>query len=120
MNKTEIQHNWTDFLKLFSRQNHKRPTRIAVFEGEPGSMSDYWIEDGLPLNGIDIDAHGKNAPSVEIMLGTEEKSNLRHLTHNIVKVRFIKIILSASGETDGLDIEDELGVTTILRFENHG
>lgn len=118
MNKTEIQHNWTDFLKLFSRQNHNRPTRIAVFEGQPDAMQDYWLEDGLPLSGIDIDAHGEDAPSIEIMLGEDNTTDSHHFTHNVSKVRSIKFVLSANGETDGLDIEDFRGTTTILRFEN--
>lgn len=118
MNKTETQHNWSAFLKFFSQQNRMRPTRIGVFEGEPGAMNDYWIEDGLPLQGVDIDARGDNAPTVEIMLGNTEKPDLRHLTHTVAKTRFIRIILSVTGEADGLDIEDALGRTTILRFEN--
>jgi hypothetical protein len=118
MNKTEIQHNWSVFLRHFSQQNQNRPTRIGVFEGEPGAMTDYWLEDGLPLTGIDIDLHGDDAPIVQIMLGNIEKPDTLHLTHAIAKARFIKIVLSASGASDGLDIEDELGRTTILRFEN--
>ena len=81
-------------------------------------MTDYWIEDGLPLEGIDIDTHGDNAPTVEIMLGDAQKTGSRAFTHIITKTRFIKIILSASGESNGLDIEDESGAITILRFEN--
>jgi hypothetical protein len=30
----------------------------------------------------------------------------------------MKLILSASGESDGLEVEDERGAITILRFEN--
>jgi hypothetical protein len=119
MNKTETQHNWAEFLKLFSRQNLNRPTRIGVFEGEPGAMTDYWLEDGLPLEGIDLDTRGSEAPTVEIMLGNDGKQEARDFTHKIAKARFIKFILSASGESDGLDIEAEDGATTILRFENN-
>ena len=118
MNKTATRHNWSEFLKLFSQQNNARPTRIGVFEGAPGAMDDYWLEDGLPLDGIDIDTRGSGAPAVEIMLGTVEKPDCQHLTHTIAKTRFIRIVLSASGESDGLDIENEEGRTTILRFEN--
>lgn len=118
MNKTETQHNWSAFLKLFSQQNKLRPTRIGVFEGEPGAMTDYWLEDGLPLEGIDVDTRGSDAPSIEIMLGDSEKPDSRRMTHTIAKTRFIRIVLSTSGESDGLDIENEDGRTTILRFEN--
>lgn len=118
MNKTETQHNWSAFLEIFSRQNQNRPTRIGVFEGEPGAMTDYWVEDGLPLEGIDVDTSGSGAPSVEIMLGNMENPDSRGLTHTIARTRFIRIVLSAGGESDGLDIENEEGETTILRFEN--
>lgn len=118
MNKTETRHNWTTFLETFSRQNHNRPTRIGVFEGEPGAMTDYWLEDGLPLGGIDLDPRGDGAPIIEIMFWDREQKDARHFTHTISKVRFVKIILSSSGESDGLDIEDEHGAITILRFEN--
>ena len=118
MDKTKTQHNWNEFIKLFSRQNRFRPTRIGVFEGEPGNMTDYWLEDGLPLEGIDIDSNGANAPSVEIMLGSPEKAGSRTFTHKIERARFAKIVLSVSGESDGLEIENDEGAVTILRFEN--
>lgn len=117
MNKTERQHNWSVFLKLFSLQNQMRSTRLGVFEGEPGAMTDYWIEDGLPLNSVEIDLRGAEAPIIEIMLGNIEKPDTQHLTHRIKQARFMKIVLSLSGESDGLDIEDEEGRTTVLRFE---
>lgn len=118
MNAATIQHNWSVFLKLFSEQNLKRLTRIGVFEGEPGEMSDYWIEAGLPLAGVDVDTHSKVEPVVEIMLGDAAKDDSSHLTHTVHNARFVRIVLSASGEADGLDIENSEGETTILRFED--
>ena len=118
MNKAQTQPNWTEFIKLFSRQNHRRPTRIGVFEGEPATMTDYWLEDGLPLEGIDVDLRGAQAPTVEIMLGSRAEAGARSFTHKIARARFAKIVLSVSGSADGLEIEDEAGAVTILRFEN--
>ena len=71
-----------------------------------------------PLAGIDVDPRGENAPTIEIMLGDAAQANSRHLTHTVAKTRTVKIILSASGEADGLEIEDAEDRTTILRFEN--
>lgn len=119
MNKAETQHNWAEFLRLFTRQNINRPTRIGVFEGAPPGMTDYWLEDGLPLKGIDLDSRGAHAPTVEIMLGDADKPGARHLTHTVANTRFIRFILSITGEADGVDIENAEGATTILRFENH-
>lgn len=118
MNKTGKQHNWSVFFKTFSRQNEDRATRIGIFEGEPGVMTDYWIEDGLRLKEVAIDERERAAPTVEIMLGNSEKPGLRHLTHIVSETRFVRIVLSADGLADGLDIEDTHGRTTILRFEN--
>ena len=118
MNKTKTQHTWTAFIKLFSEQNHSRPTRIGVFEREHGNMTDYWIEDGLPLAGIDLDARGGDAPTIEIMLGGQEKTESRVFTHKIANARFVKILLSTNGESDGLEIENDQGAVTVLRFEN--
>jgi hypothetical protein len=119
MNKTATQHNWSSFLTFFSRQNRHRPTRIGVFEGVPGAMTDYWLEDGLPLEGIDVDTRGSDAPTIEIMLGSNGNPERGEFTHKIARALFLRIILSASGESDGLDIEDENGATTVLRFENN-
>lgn len=118
MDTTKQQYTWAAFIKLFSEQNKSRPTRIGVFEGEPSNMTDYWLEDGLPLEGIDLDSRGGDAPAIEIILGNSEKSGSRAFTHKIANVRTVKIILSATGESGGLDIEDDRGATTILRFEN--
>lgn len=118
MSKTETQHNWSAYLENFSRQNKARPTRIGVFEGEPGSMTDYWLEDGLPLEGIDLDTRGNTSPAIQIMLGKSEETDTRAFTRTITNARSIKIILSAGGESDGLEIEDDQGAVTVLRFEN--
>ncbi len=118
MNTTAKQHNWSALLIIFSEQNKMRPTRIGVFEGEPGAMTDYWLEDGLPLAGVDVDIHEKDAPTVEIMLGDISKNDSSHMTHVIKGVRSAKINLSADGNDDGLEIKDAEGRTTVLRFEN--
>lgn len=110
--------NWTEFLKLFSEQNYLRPTRLGVFEGEPGEMKDYWLEDGLPLTGIDIDTHRQDAPVIEIMLGKNEKKDSHAMTHVIRNVRSANIVLSVNGNDDGLEIKDAEGRTTFLNFEN--
>lgn len=77
MDAATKQHNWSKFLKLFSEQNCARQTRIGVFEGAPDAMQDYWIEDGLPLTGIDVDEHHPNAPTVEMMLGDRKDAKMR-------------------------------------------
>ena len=106
MNAVTKQYGWTNFLKYYGEQTNGRPTRLGVFE----NGNDSWIEDGLPLAGIDVDAHGE-MPTVEIMLGDD-------FTHTIKDARNIKLNFSFDGNGDGLDITDADGKTTILRFEN--
>lgn len=113
---TKQQHNWWALLSFFSEQNRNRPTRLGVFENERETLMDYWLEDGLPLAGIDVDVRGENALTVEIMLGNNAK-DARHMTHVVKNARSAKIVVSASGEDDGLEIEDAEGKTTYLRFE---
>lgn len=98
---------WTNFIKFYSDENRGRSTRIGVFQGN----DDYWLENGLPLTGIAVDARTR-FPSIEIML--------EGFTHSIKEVRSIKANFSNEGDEDGLDLVDAEGKTTLLRFESLG
>jgi hypothetical protein len=80
-------------------------------------MLDYWLEDGLPLAGIDLDPDGPTGPEVEIMLDNRTAPPAT-MTHRVMGARFVKITLSATGEADGLEIQNSNGETTVLQFEN--
>jgi len=108
--KAQTQHEWTKFLKFFSEQNVGRPTRIGVFECDGDKVNDYWLENGLPLTGIDIDTK-KELPSVQITVG-----NFTHEVKDAVKLLFH---FSLAGDEDGLNISCGNGQTTVLRFENN-
>lgn len=110
MNATKIQHEWTKNLKFFSEQNVGRPTRLGVFEPNSGVAADYWIECGLPLVGVDLDVRS-DTPAVQIMAGS--------LTHEIKNAIKLSFQLTASGDEDGLDILDQSGRLTVLRFEEN-
>ena len=114
MEATGTQHNWRPFVDLFGQTNRSRPTRIAVFEGEPEDWTDDWLEDGLPLTGIDIEERPGKPIALEIMLGT---GGTRQFTHAVKDVRSLRITLSATGVNDGLEIGDAEGRTTVLRFD---
>jgi|CXWL01.1.fsa_nt_gi hypothetical protein len=108
MNAAKRQNEWTNFLKFFSEQNVGKPTRLGVFETNTSVVNDLWLECGLPLVGVDIDADGVT-PAVQIMVGS-----LLHEIKNAVK---LSCHLSASGDEDGLDVLDNYGRMTVLRFE---
>lgn len=107
MNTTAKQHIWTNFLTFYGEQNAGRLTRLGVFEGE----NDYWLENGLPLTGLDIDTRA-DAPTIEIMM--------EDFTHTIKNARTLAMHFSLDGSGDGLDITDAESKTTILRFEDPG
>lgn len=107
MENERRRYNWKSIFKFFADENGGRLTRLGVFEGG----DDYWIESGLPLTGIVVDERGE-LPAVEIVLGD--------YTHTVRNAMEAKIVLSHSGEEDGLDIKDSAGATTILRFEDGG
>jgi hypothetical protein len=110
MNEVTRQHSWSTVLKEYSEQNKDRPTRLGLFELEKGNVNDYWIEDGLPLTGIDVDFHG-DIPAIEIVLGD--------YTHSIKGARRFELHFSLNGDDDGISIIDSEGKTTVLRFEDH-
>lgn len=116
--KHEGQHRrWSIFLKEFDKQNRTRPTRLGEIKAAE-ALREYWLEDGLPLAGIDLDTEGAGAPLIEIMLGGEGEAAGRRMTHTISRARKLKLQFTADGREDGLEIEDAEGVTTILRFES--
>lgn len=108
MNATRLQHNWDRFLKFYSTGNMARSTRLGIFEPGSGSVSDYWLECGVPFGGISLSIDG-NTPTIRIIMGT-----LTHEVRNVVK---LSIHLTASGDEDGLDVIDADGKVTVFRFE---
>ncbi len=109
MKAVRTQHKWGTFLKFYSEQNAGRKTRLGVFEETGGNVNDYWIEDGLLLHGIDIDASAE-PPVIEIILAG--------YSHVVSDARRLKVHYSLDEDEDGLDIVGGDGKTTVLRFEN--
>ncbi len=110
MNAASTQHEWTKYTKFYTENNKGRLTRLGVFEKQGETVNDYWLESGLPFNGLDIDTH-KDLPSVQISVGV--------LCHEVDQVVDIAFHLSASGDDDGVDIKSTNGTSTVLRFERH-
>lgn len=104
MTEAKPKHEWTTFLKFFGEQNQGRNSRLGVFDG----ANDYWLESGRKFTGIDIDSRDE-LPSVEIYFGD--------FTHSVENALSLKAVFSHTGDEDGLDITDNEGRTTVLRFE---
>lgn len=107
---------WSELLNRFGEINCSRPTRLEVISQFGNLERDYWMEDGLPLMGIDVDLKGFDAPCIQIMLSGKD-TNLSHLTHIVSKAKNVVIELNYEGQFDCLQIEDKEGARTILRFE---
>jgi len=108
--------SWQADLPAFSKRNNMRPTRLEVL-GPAGEVeSDFWLEDGLRLAGIDLDTDGERGTCVEIMLQAPSASSKSHMTHTVAGVKRLGL-----ETTDGLDaaleIEDGEGRVTIMHFE---
>src|SRR5689334_14907251 len=108
MSRTIEQSEWPKFLREYSDLNHGRPTRLGVFQADKDVISDYWIEDGLPL--IAVDSY-TNAGQIRIDLMFE------NFTHSVVGASTV-VCVNGGDVSDGLDISDSEGTTTQLRFED--
>ena len=109
--------SWKANLAAFGARNHLRPTRLEVLGAERNIDSDFWLEDGLLLAGIDLDIDGERGPFVEIMLQASKTKPANHMTHNVSGVK--RITLNTDDNQDeGLEIEDAEGTVTIMHFES--
>jgi len=106
---------WKTNLTAFGERNNMRPTRLEVLGPSREIDSDYWLEDGLLLAGIDLDMDGDSSPSVEIMLRAPVGTTKNHMTHTVTGVK--RVELETNDGDEGLEIEDGEGAVTIIRFE---
>ncbi|HEX7723120.1 MAG TPA: DUF5335 family protein [Pyrinomonadaceae bacterium] len=104
---------WKTFLGEFSKRNQLRPAHLEVV----GDIGAQIAEEHLPFVGVGFETKGHNAGSVEIALGGETAADERHLSHLVSNVERIAPLIGTNGMEDGLGIEDQNGVKTILRFE---
>ena len=107
---------WQTNLMAFGKRNNMRPTRLQVLGPSREMDSDFWLEDGLLLAGIDLDMDGAGSPSVEIMLQAPVGTTKNHLTHTVAGVKRVELE-TTDGRDEGLEIEDGAGAITIMRFE---
>ena len=101
---------WHEFLLNFSKRHRGKRTRLGVFEIRDGVVNDLWIEDGIPLVGIDVDTKEKRQ-TIDIVL--------EHFSHSIENVSKITQVRDSEEVGVGLDIQDDDGKTTALRFEDY-
>lgn len=114
--QTARQHRWSELLDLFSRRAAGKPTRLGVFVEEERGYQDLWVEDGLPLAGISVDTDSGDT-DVELMFKGREDSVGDHYTHSVRRVREVAVRMASDPLDDTLEIVDQDGKRTLLRFE---
>jgi len=117
MQSQGILDTWRADLSEFGRRNNLRPTRIEVMNPAAGLESDFWLEDGMLLSGIDVEEDRRRGLSVDIMLQATAEANRNHLTHRIAGVTRLDLARPAA-RNEVLEIEDSKGTVTIVRFES--
>jgi hypothetical protein len=110
--------SWQSDLAAFGKRNNMRPTRLEVLGPAREVESDFWLEDGLLLAGIDLDTDEERGTCVEIMVQSRSASNKNHMTHTIAGVKRL-VLETTEGHDGGLEIEDEDGSVTIMHFESN-
>ena len=108
---------WQASLADFGERNHMRPTRLEVLGPNREVESDFWLEDGLLLAGIDLDMDRDRGSSVEIMLQGPAAPTREHMTHTVTGVKRVELD-TVDGRDESLEIESQEGAVTIIRFES--
>lgn len=109
--------SWQSDLAAFGKRNNMRPTRLEVLGPARELESDFWLEDGLFLAGIDLDTDGERGTCIEIMLQTPSAANQNHMTHSVAGVKRLELD-TTNGRDESLEIEDGEGRVTIMHFES--
>ncbi len=109
--------SWKSELAAFGKRNNMRTTRLEVLGPAREVESDFWLEDGLLLAGIDLDPDGERGTCVEIMLQAPSASSKNHITHTLAGVKRL-VLETTDGHDGGLEIGDEEGSVTIMHFES--
>lgn len=105
---------WARYLNTFTKRNQSRPTWLQVF-GETGAQSE---EQDLQLMGISLEERGADAPRVQIMLGADEATESRHLTHMITDVKWVIPQVGADGRDLAIEFVDKHGAASLLIFKH--
>lgn len=99
---------WKEFLVNYGIRHGGKRTRLGVFEIRDGVVNDLWLDDGLPLLGIDVDTtNGRQTVGLIF-------DRLKYSIENVSDIA--EVCDAAVG--NGLDIRDREGKTTALRFED--
>lgn len=117
MRKTIEPSSWQTNLADFGERNRLRSTSLEVLGADREVESDFWLEEGLLLDGIGLEMNGDRGPTIEIMLEAPVAATHAHMTHTIAGVKRVAMD-GPNGRDESLELEDKEGAVTIVRFES--
>ena len=109
MTKVIKSENWKEFFDELSRAELDSETTVQVLSDETGAQ---YLSEGLPFVGLTFDEKD-NEKKIELIVGSGVGN---HQTHNILNPKMVAFE-SEEGKSGGtLDIEDESGTKTLIKF----
>lgn len=109
MTKVIKRENWKDFFDELSRAELDAETSVQVLSDETGAQ---YLSEGLPFVGLTFDEKD-NESKIELIVGSGTEN---HQTHNIFNPKMVAFV-GEEGKTGGiLEIEDEGGTKTLIKF----
>lgn len=109
MNLEINQKDWANFFDQLSKRRYEWKTKIEILNT---ALGDQTLTDGLPLNGITVEARGERT-TIDISVG--ENTDL-HQTHNIADPARVAFLAAADNHGDVVDIEEADGTKTLIYF----
>jgi hypothetical protein len=107
MSKEIQREEWKDFFARLTNKLADFETSIQILSDDSGAQ---YLNEGLPLVGIRFDDKDNK---IEIIVGSGKDN---HQTHNVFAPRSVAFE-AADGKSGGmLDIEEESGTKTLVRF----
>lgn len=107
---TEIikREDWKGFFDNLSREKLDSETSVQILSDETGAQ---FLSEGLPFVGLTFDEKD-NESKIELIVGSGVEN---HQTHNIFNPKMVAF--EQTGESSAtLDIEDESGTKTLVKF----
>lgn len=99
--------DWAIFFDNLSKRRYEWKTKVEVLKSELG---DQVLTDGLPLNGITVEARGDRT-FIDISVGEDTEF---HQTHSILNPTRVAFLAAADNHGDVIDIEEEDGTKTLI------
>ena len=103
---------WNEFSHGFSSSHQGWLATIEVFGSDLGAQIE---ARELPFEGITADTKTPGQDTIALMVGRKPDE---HLTHTITAPTHVRLVQTAEGENEALQIESTSDETTLVRFRS--